>query len=41
MVEVIKGEDSSEAAYAATRELLRRRPTIAGIYKVAGGNQGG
>jgi LacI family transcriptional regulator len=40
LVEVIKGEDSSEAAYEATRELLQRRPTIAGIYNVAGGNQG-
>jgi LacI family transcriptional regulator len=40
LVEVIKGEDSSEAAYVATRELLQRRPTIAGIYNVAGGNQG-
>jgi LacI family transcriptional regulator len=40
LVEVIKGEDSSEAAYEATRELLRRRPAIAGIYNVAGGNQG-
>jgi LacI family transcriptional regulator len=40
LVEVIKGEDSSEAAYAATRDLLQRRPTIAGIYNVAGGNQG-
>ena len=40
LVEVIKGEDSSEAAYAATRELLQRRPAIAGIYNVAGGNQG-
>src|ERR1700730_18994799 len=41
LVEVIKGEDSSEAAYEATRELLQRRPTIAGIYNVAGGNPGG
>jgi LacI family transcriptional regulator len=40
LVEVIKGEDSSEAAYEATRELLQRRPGIAGIYNVAGGNQG-
>jgi LacI family transcriptional regulator len=40
LVEVIKGEDSSEAAYKATRELLHRRTTIAGIYNVAGGNQG-
>ena len=40
LVEVIKGEDSSEAAYEATRELLQCRPTIAGIYNVAGGNQG-
>jgi LacI family transcriptional regulator len=40
LVEVIKGEDSSEAAYEATRELLQRRPTIAGIYNVAGGNKG-
>ena len=40
LVEVIKGEDLSEAAYEATRELLQRRPTIAGIYNVAGGNQG-
>jgi LacI family transcriptional regulator len=40
LVEVIKGEDSSEPAYAATRELLERRPAIAGIYNVAGGNQG-
>ena len=40
LVEVIKGEDSSEAAYEATRELLQRRPTIAGIYNVAGGNLG-
>jgi len=40
LVEVIKGEDSSEAAYEATRELLQRRRTIAGIYNVAGGNQG-
>jgi LacI family transcriptional regulator len=40
LVEVIKGEDSSEAPYEATRELLRRRPAIAGIYNVAGGNQG-
>jgi LacI family transcriptional regulator len=40
LVEVIKGEDSSEAAYEATREMLQRRPTIAGIYNVAGGNQG-
>jgi len=39
-VEVIKSEDSSEAAYEATRELLQRRRTIAGIYNVAGGNQG-
>jgi LacI family transcriptional regulator len=40
LVEVIKGEDSSEAACKATRELLHRRRTIAGIYNVAGGNQG-
>jgi LacI family transcriptional regulator len=40
LAEVIKGEDSSEAAYQATREMLQRRPTIAGIYNVAGGNQG-
>lgn len=40
LVEVIKGEDSSEAAYEATRELLHRRTTIVGIYNVAGGNQG-
>jgi LacI family transcriptional regulator len=40
LVEVIKGEDSSEAAYEAMRELLQRRPAIAGIYNVAGGNQG-
>ena len=40
LVEVIKGEDSSEAAYEATRDLLQRRPAIAGIYNVAGGNQG-
>jgi LacI family transcriptional regulator len=40
LVEVIRGEDSSGAAYEATRELLERRPAIAGIYNVAGGNQG-
>lgn len=40
LAEVIRGEDSPEAAYEATRELLRRRPAIAGIYNVAGANQG-
>src|ERR1700730_4951636 len=40
LAEVIKGEDSSEAAYEATRELLQRRPPIAGISTVAGGNEG-
>jgi LacI family transcriptional regulator len=40
LVEVIRGEDSPEAAHAATRELLQRRPAIAGIYNVAGANEG-
>ena len=40
LVEVIRGEDSPEAAYAATQELLQRRPAIAAIYNVAGANQG-
>jgi ABC-type sugar transport system substrate-binding protein len=31
LVEVIKGEDSPDAAYEATRELLQRRPAISGI----------
>jgi LacI family transcriptional regulator len=40
LLEVIKGEDSPDVAYEATHELLQRRPTISGIYNVAGGNQG-
>jgi LacI family transcriptional regulator len=40
VLEVIKGEDSSEATYDAARKLLEARPNIAGVYNVAGGNRG-
>lgn len=40
IVEVIKGDDSREATYEAARNLLKHRQDIAGIYNVAGGNQG-
>jgi LacI family transcriptional regulator len=40
IVEVIKGDDSREATYAAALQLLRNRRDIAGIYNVAGGNFG-
>jgi len=40
LVEVLKGEDSPEATYAAARRLLQERPDIAGLYNVAGGNRG-
>ena len=40
LVEVLKGEDSSEATYEAARRLLQKRPDIAGLYNLAGGNRG-
>jgi LacI family transcriptional regulator len=40
IVEVIKGDDSREATYAAVLRLLESRRDIAGIYNVAGGNFG-
>lgn len=40
IVEVIKGDDSREATYAAALRLLKNRRDIAGIYNVAGGNFG-
>jgi LacI family transcriptional regulator len=40
LVEVIKGEDSAEATYQAALQLFKKRPDIAGLYNVAGGNQG-
>lgn len=40
IVEVIKGDDSREATYEAAHRLLKNRKDIAGIYNVAGGNQG-
>jgi LacI family transcriptional regulator len=40
IVEVIKGDDSREATYEAAYGLLKHRQDIAGIYNVAGGNQG-
>jgi LacI family transcriptional regulator len=40
LVEVLKGEDSPEATYDAARRLLQKRPDIAGLYNVAGGNRG-
>jgi LacI family transcriptional regulator len=40
IVEVIKGDDSREATYAAVLRLFENRRDIAGIYNVAGGNFG-
>jgi LacI family transcriptional regulator len=40
IVEVIKGDDSREATYEAAFRFLKSRDDIAGIYNVAGGNQG-
>jgi LacI family transcriptional regulator len=40
VLEVIKGEDSDEATYDATRKLLQAKPNIVGVYNVAGGNRG-
>jgi LacI family transcriptional regulator len=40
LVEVLKGEDSPEATYDAARRLLQKRPDIAGLYNVSGGNRG-
>ena len=40
LVEVIKGQDSPEATHEAALRLLQRRPDIAGVYNVAGGNRG-
>jgi LacI family transcriptional regulator len=40
IVEVIKGDDSREATYEAASRFLKNRQDIAGIYNVAGGNQG-
>jgi LacI family transcriptional regulator len=40
LVEVIKGADSAPATYDATKAFLEKWPTIAGVYNVAGGNQG-
>ena len=40
VLEVIKGEDSDEATYDATRKLLQVKPNILGVYNVAGGNRG-
>ena len=36
---MIKGQDSPEATHEAARRLLERRPDIAGVYNVAGGNR--
>jgi LacI family transcriptional regulator len=40
IVEVIKGDDSREATYAAALRLLKNRRDVAGLYNVAGGNFG-
>jgi len=40
IVEVIKGDDSREATYEAASRLVKNQQDIAGIYNVAGGNQG-
>jgi LacI family transcriptional regulator len=40
VLEVIKGEDSDEATYDASRKLLQVKPNILGVYNVAGGNRG-
>lgn len=40
IVEVIKGDDSREATYEAASRFLKNRRDVAGIYNVAGGNQG-
>jgi hypothetical protein len=39
LVEAIKGEESREATYEAALGLFKKRPDIAGIYNVTGGNQ--
>lgn len=39
LVEVLKGEDSSQATYDAMRRLVQKRPDIAGLYNVSGSNQ--
>jgi LacI family transcriptional regulator, galactose operon repressor len=40
IVEVIKGDDSREATYEAAYRFLKNRKDVAGIYNLAGGNQG-
>ncbi|MBV9673070.1 MAG: LacI family DNA-binding transcriptional regulator [Verrucomicrobia bacterium] len=40
IVEVVKGEDSREATYEAALRLFKKRPDIAGLYNLAGGNFG-
>jgi LacI family transcriptional regulator len=39
LLEVV-GNDSSEIAYDATLKLFARKPNLAGLYNVAGGNRG-
>jgi LacI family transcriptional regulator len=40
LVEVIKGADSGAATFEATRRFLEAHGELAGIYNVAGGNEG-
>ncbi|KND62093.1 Transcriptional regulator, LacI family [Candidatus Burkholderia verschuerenii] len=40
LVEVIKGADSGPATYEATQRFLKTHGDLAGIYNVAGGNEG-
>ena len=40
LIEALKGKDTSEATYDAARRLLEKRPGVAGIYNVSGGNPG-
>jgi len=40
LVEVIKGADSGDATYEATKRFLDEHGKIDGIYNVAGGNEG-
>lgn len=40
IVDVIKGDDSAEATYLATKSLLAANSHINGIYNVGGGNDG-
>ena len=40
VVDVLKGEDSADATYEATRKMLASHPDIDGIYNLSGGNEG-